>query len=202
MKTCEYAGAPFTSARSHPWSGSASDPSAGYHDFTAEPGLIRSSLEDFRAFQRYPAIEAFYALLERLNHPSSSLESNDCAFNGPEPSEGSRANTALECSGRLMVLYRALELNTERARLTWLEAALHQQLAELDPKFSLGIVGTTLVPVRYLKLAEAAQLGQELMLSFWAFGDTEPEVMLNLARLFRNLSRALRLVSARIVQPD
>jgi hypothetical protein len=36
------------------------------------------------------------------------------------------------------------------------------------------------------------------MLSFWAFGNSEAALMVGLSRLFRNLSRALRLVSARI----
>jgi hypothetical protein len=96
-----------------------------------------------------------------------------------------------------MLLYRALEQNTLQTRVAWLKTALH---GELDPKFVLGIVGTTLVPVRYLALPEAAQLGQQLMLSFWAFGDSEVAAMQSLSRLFRNLSRALRGVSARIVR--
>ncbi|HXK18330.1 MAG TPA: hypothetical protein VNG33_11035, partial [Polyangiaceae bacterium] len=65
-------------------------------------------------------------------------------------------------------------------------------------KYGSGIIGTTLVPIRYLALPKHAQLGQQLMLSFWAFGDSEPALMLSLSRLFRNLSRALRKVSALI----
>ena len=200
MKTCEYAGESFSEPRSHPWTGSTSDGTAAYHDFTLSPELIRDVLEDFTPFQRYPAIEAFYALLERINHPKSTLQSNDCAFTGPHPSEASDARASLECSGRLMLLYRAQQLNTDKTRVAWLAKAFHYQLAHLDPKFTAGIIGTTLVPVRYLELPEAAQLGQQLMLSFWAFGDSEAATMLNLARLFKNLTQALRGVSARIVQ--
>jgi hypothetical protein len=200
MKTCEYDGEPFVEPRSHPWSGAAFDQAASYHDFTAEPELIRSSLEDFTPFQGYPAVEDFYALLERINHPLSPFESNDCAFSGPQPSRSKQTQGPFECSGRLMLLYRALEQNTLQTRVAWLKTALHGELAQLDPKFVLGIVGTTLVPVRYLALPEAAQLGQQLMLSFWAFGDSEGAAMQSLSRLFRNLSRALRGVSARIVR--
>ena len=89
MKTCEYAGESFSEPRSHPWTGSTSDGTAAYHDFTLAPELIRDVLEDFTPFQRYPAIEAFYALLERINHPKSTLQSNDCAFTGPHPSASS-----------------------------------------------------------------------------------------------------------------
>ena len=58
----------------------------------------------------------------------------------------------------------------------------------------MGIIGTTIVPVRYLALPEAReqQLGSQLMLSFWAWGDSEADTMLNLGRLFKNLARALR----------
>src|SRR6188474_3242403 len=106
MKTCEYDGEPFSEPRSHPWSDSTLDAGARYHDLSAAPELIRSVLEDFTPFERYPAIEAFYALLERINHPKSSLRSSDCAFSGPEPNQSSQMKGTLQCSGRLMILFR------------------------------------------------------------------------------------------------
>src|SRR5688572_28866709 len=112
MKTCEYAGVPFTEPRSHPWLGAEMDPDSRYYDLTASPEHIRRSLEDFRVWSHYPAIEAFYGLLERLNYPKSALESNDCAFTGPEQNENAAVEQPLECSGRLMILFRALERNT------------------------------------------------------------------------------------------
>lgn len=200
MKTYEYAGAPLAGPRSHPWQGSALDARARYLDFTAAPELIRTSLEDFEPFRRYPAIEEFYALLERINHPKSQLESNDCAFTGPHANQTAGIKAALECSGRLMLLYRDLEQNRRETRVSWLKAALHYQLAHLDPKFALGMIGTTLVPVTFLGLSAAAREGEQLLVTFWAFGDSEPIAMLNLARLFKNLSQAIRAVSARIVE--
>jgi hypothetical protein len=202
MKTYEYDGTPFSEPRSHPWQGSESDPSARYLDFTAEPQLIRSSLEDFLPYQRFAAVEDFYALLERVNHPKSLLESSDCAFNPPAASDSRLVKASLECSGRLMLLYRDLRQNTRKPRISWLKTAFHQQLAHLDPKFALGMIGTTLVPVRYLALPSEAQAGQQLLLGFWAYGESEDATMQNLARLFKNLTQALRAVSARIVQGD
>jgi len=198
MKTCEYDGEPFSEPRSHPWSDSALDEGARYHDLSAAPELIRSALEDFTPFQRYPAIEDFYGLLQRLNHPKSSLESSDCAFSGPQPNQSAQMQAKLECSGRLIILYRALAENTLQTKMAWLSLALHRERAELDPQLASGIIGTTLVPIRYLALPEGAQLGQQLMLSFWAFGNSEASLMLGLSRLFKNLSHALRNVSARI----
>ena len=194
MRTCGYAGEPFSEPRSHPWQGSASDPSARYYDFTESPRLIRSALEDFRPWARYRAIEAFYVLLERLNHQRSALESNDCAFVGPAANGEPSVAKACACSGRIMLLFRTLQRNIEQRPLPWLENRLHQELGACDERFAWGLVGTTLVPTRYLTILPAGpeQLGAQLMISFWAWGDDEADTMLNLARVFDNLSGALR----------
>ena len=199
MLTCEYAGEPFTEPRSHPWGDVAGKPDCRYYDLTSFPELIRTSLEDFQPWSRYAAIEGFYALLERLNHPRSSLESNDCAFNGPGENEDPAIAKPFQCSGRLMVLFRALAQNTDQSRMARLRSDLHEELSAGDPSFQWGMVGTTVVPVRYLELSEnpEQQLGAELMLSFWAWGDSEADTMLNLQRLIKNLSQAVRTVSAR-----
>ncbi len=148
---------------------------------------------------RYGAIETFYALLERLNHRQSTLESNDCAFIGPHPNDEPTVTKALLCSGRVMLLFRRLSQNIATQPMELLKNELHEQLIFLDQAFPWGLIGTTLVPTRFLSLPEAdqQQLGTQLMISFWAWGDSEADTMLNLARLFKNLSRALRTVSAR-----
>lgn len=198
MKTCEYAGAPFATPRSHPWSDTPGPGGSRYFDLTASPEHIRTSLEDFTRWAHYPAIEAFYQLLERVNHKSSALESNDCAFEGPRPNENRTVAKALECSGRVMLLFRALARNTEEGAIAWLKNQLHLALGALDPNFQSGMVGTTIIPVRYLPLPEenGQQLGAELMVSFWAWGNSEEENMQNLGRLLKNLSQALRKVGA------
>jgi hypothetical protein len=194
LRTCEYAGEPFAAPRSHPWVGAIADAGSRYYDFTASPEQIRSSLEDFVPWGHYAAIEAFYVLLERLNHGKSLLESNDCAFTGPHPSESTTTQKALECSGRVMVLFRDLARNTADGQIEGLKNELHLALIKVDPNFRSGVVGTTIVPVRYLALPEASdeQLGVQLMISFWAWGDSEVENMQNLSRLLRNLTQVLR----------
>lgn len=200
MKTYEYAEDPNPEPRSHPWVDAVGNPNARYYDLKRQPERIRSSLEDFRPWQRYSAVEDFYQLLERINHLQSALESNDCAFIGPEHNEDVSIQKALQCSGRLMILFRALTRNTAGSDVEWLKDQLHIELAELDPEFNCGVVGTNIVPVRYLELPEAdsQQLGSQLMICFWSWGDSEAETMLNLARLMKNLSRALRRVSTRL----
>ncbi len=197
MKTCEYAGGVFPELRSHPWLGSTTDLAAHYYDLTACPQLIRSALEDFVPWSRYGAIETFYALLQRLNHTQSPFETSDCEFTGPHHNDQPEIPKALVCSGRLMLLFRELEQNTVEASLASLKHAIHSNLAELDEAFLWGMVGTTLVPTRYSKLPESdgQQLGNQLMISFWAWGDSEASTMLNLDRLFKNLGRALRNLS-------
>ena len=198
MKTYQYAGDPFEEPRSHPWLAAVANPESRYYDFTATPALIRSSLEDLLPWSRFPGVDAFYELLEHLNHPKSALESNDCAFTGPHGNEDSTIPKALQCCGRVMVLFRALERNTEDSLWAWLRTELHVELSQLDSAFQWGAVGTTQIPVRYLALpaADGRQLGSQLMISFWAWGDRELDTMQNWARVIKNLARALRRVSA------
>ncbi len=146
---------------------------------------------------RYPAIEAFYALLERLNHPQSVLESNDCAFSGPAMNEEPAMHKRLQCSGRLMILFRSLARNTLPSEVDALRGRLHRDLSVADPTFRWGIVGTSVVPVRFLALQESqgSDLGAQLMISFWAWGDSETDTMQNLGRVFKALGHALRRAS-------
>lgn len=194
MKSYQYAGAPFAGPRSQPWTDATDDPGARYHDLRAHPELIRTALEDFTPWQRYPAIETFYALVEWLDGPDSPLETNDCAFTGPQPNPGAPRSQALECSGRVMILFRDLPRNRDRALVASFTHALHVALAARDQTFQPGAVGTTTIPVRYRALPgpEEAQLGEQLMLSFWAWGRTEAETMAHLGRVVGNLHRALR----------
>jgi len=191
VRTCEYDGPAFTEPRSHPWTTSRSSPDHRYIDLKAEPGRVRTSLEDLTPWARYPAIDALYGLLTWLNGPRSTLESNDCAFTGPGPTDAPGRPMPVECSGRVMVLYRALSRNLVRGDVEALASALHRQLAPLEPTFRLGVVGTSIVPVRYRTLPEEAQLGHQLMISFWAWGGSESDTMKSLGRVIRGLSRGL-----------
>jgi hypothetical protein len=144
-------------------------------------------------WRRYSAIERFYELIIQINAPGSVLESNDCAFTGPATNEQPAFNKALQCSGRVMVLYRSLERNTAGGQIERLKNQLHLRLLRIDPKFRWGMIGTSIIPVRYLALPEAhnQQAGTQLMISFWTWGDTETESMKNLGRLLTNLARGL-----------
>ncbi len=196
MRTCEYDGPPLTVARSHPWTDAVASAAHRYYDLRATPSLIRTSLEDFVPWSRYGAILGFYSLLEWLNGDASPFETNDCAFTAPHANDQASVPQALMCSGRVMVLYRELRLNASAGDVAWLKDELHLAVAKLDVELHSGLVGTTIVPVRYLALPSGEQAGQELMVSFWAWGDTEAELMENLERVVAGLFAALRHVAA------
>jgi hypothetical protein len=70
-------------------------------------------------------------------------------------------------------------------------------LGRTDPAFEWGAIGATITSVRFITLPGPPELqrGQQLMLSFWAWGEDELEVMTNLDRTFRNMTVALRRLS-------
>lgn len=200
MRVYEHSDADSLKPRSHPWIDAESDPACRYYDFKIQPDLIRSSLEDVQQWTSYPAIETFYRLLEWLNGPASIFESNDSAFNGAVATAGTPPSNPLQCSGRLMILYRNLALNTSPEQMRWLAGTTARALSEADPMFEGGAVAVTIVTTRFTALPGPLerQSGQQLMLSFWAWGETEPEVMRHLDRTFQNLTGALQRVSAEI----
>lgn len=197
MRVYEHSDADSLSPRSHPWLDAESDPTCRYYDFKTRPELIRSSLEDLQQWTSYPAIETFYRLLEWLNGSESIFESNDSAFSGAAAPAGTPSSTPLQCSGRLMILYRNLALNTLPEQLHRLTDATAQALSETDPLFEWGAVGATIMSARFTALPgpPERQRGQQLMLSFWAWGETEAETMRHLDRIFHNLTGAIQRVT-------
>jgi len=203
MKSCEYDGETFEEPRSHPWTDAVESAASRYYDLKAHSALIRTALEDLLPWSHYAAVTQLYELLERLNSPVSILESNDCAFSGPHPSEAPHLGKILQCEGRVMILYRDLELNLSLRGVEGLKNAIHVHLAARDPEFELGMVGTTITPVRFVDLPRPhdQNLGYQLMLSFWAWGDSEAEVMDNLDRVVGNLAQAIGEVFPEITPP-
>jgi hypothetical protein len=200
MKVFEHGDPASLRPRSHPWIDGEFDPAHRYYDFRASPELIRSALEDMQEWNSYAATETFYRLLEWLNGSESVLESNDCAFSGATANTSTLSSKRQQCSGRLMILYRDLAWNTTPARIHWLTNAAAHAFRRTDPAFEWGAIGATILPVRFTTLPgpPELQLGQQVMLSFWAWGDNELEVMTNLDRTFHNVTSVLRGVSAEI----
>ena len=201
MKTYDQSDLEPGSIRSHPWTVAKADSRSRYHDFKKSPALVRDSLEDFLAWSEWPAIQRFYSIVEWINGPDSVLESNDCAFNGPSANSTPQFAKTLEASGRLMVLWRALPLNLIRANSDWLTGVLHRHLNENETELEYGVVGITVFPVRYITLppGDLQQLGFQVILSFWAWGNDEEEVMANMERTVRGIGAALHTVASQAV---
>ena len=203
MKTYDHSDPGPGPVREHPWTGSTNDPNVRCLDFRKCPELIRTSLEDFRPWSSWPAVETFYRLLEWLNGDDSVLESNDCELTGPHANETPQFEKTLEVTGRLMILWRELPLNLSLPRTEWLRTAIHHALNRSDVEFEWGAVGITLFRTKYvtLNVPDDQQLGYQLMLSFWCWGDTVEEAMTSLDRTFQNMGRALREVVREAATP-
>ena len=194
MRVYEHADPESMISRSHPWTDAVGNSAFRYTDFRAEPQLIRTALEDFTPWEAHAAVGTFYQLLEWLNGPRSIFESNDCAFSGPAENEVAGMPKRLQCSGRLMILFREIPRNTMDNSPRALTNDVGQSLSLIDQDFEWGAVGLTTVPVQFRELPVGQQQGHQLMISFWACGDDEPETMANLDRAFENVNRALRRI--------
>jgi hypothetical protein len=106
----------------------------------------------------YPATETFYRLLEWLNGSESVFESNDCAFSGAIANTSAQFSKRLQCSGRLMILYRDLALNTSPEQIHWLTNAAAHALRRTDQAFEWGAIGATIMPVRFTTLPGPPEL--------------------------------------------
>ena len=191
MKVYRHADRVLETPRGHPWSTAIDNPDERYYDFKEHADLIPEVLEDFKPWSRYPAITTFYELVRWINGPESVVESNDCAFEGPQANQSHEFPKARECTGRLMILIRRLDKNVSYDVVADLEERALLQLQGLDTEFEWGAVGTTIAKVDYHTLP-SAPAGFQLCISFWAWGDTDDDAMSNLDRTLSNLTRALQ----------
>lgn len=180
--------------RTHPYIDAENNESFKYYDFRANPELIRQKLEDFKPYDSHEAIQTFYRLLEWLNSEDSILESNDCAASLVKANISIESSSKkLESKGRLMIFYRYPKMNIYRDNTQMLLEATKHYLEHIDPDFHDGAIGLSFFETAFEEIGNA--IGKELVIQFWAFGDTEEETYENLNRLFNNLLTALKGVS-------
>ena len=181
----------------HPYTGGAYSEDIRYYDFKRHPELIPTVLEDFVSYSQEPAIQRFYKLLRWLNSPDSVLESNDCAFMGPHKETDPKRDKTICVSGRLMIFYRDLGLNIPKENLKMMSDAVLHYLSRFAPSLTWqqASVGVTVVSTIYEVFN---RVGRRLLLSFWAWGNTDDEAFGNLERLFSALHECLIQVSTDI----
>ena len=200
MKIYKHQNDEYRDRRVHPWDIAESNPLHRFYNFKENPNLIRTVLEDFIPWNKWPAVEKFYEIIEWINSKDSVYESNDCAISGPKQNTDNKFPKTLQCSGRLMILYRNLLLNTSVDNMHWLEGATHHYFNKIDTEFEWGVIGTSILNVQYIELPlpEEKQYGTQLSIMFWAWGDTDNECMSNLFRVFKNMHDALEGISNEI----
>ena len=183
--------------RSHPYDGASYDARVAYYDFRKHPSLIREKLENFKPFDRHDGIQKFYELVEWINSRESFFESNDCCFDEPFPRRShTSSDKALECHGRLLIFFNNLEANLQDETTEWLRLALDKCINEADVGYEDGIIGLCFFNTMFEEVND--QIGRELAIRFWVFGETEIEIYLNLGRTFVNLLEALKAVNREI----
>jgi len=203
----------YPEARLHPYHASNLGDS-GFVDFKQKPELIRSTLEDFRPFEHWPAVQTFYEFLAWINGPDSLLETNDCAFRPPGPHKNAISPLLLCAYGRVYVLFRDLRLNSSQKYSEWLCRSLMRtlHLTGSDLTEEEGVVGFTLNPSLQIPISTGTWrddgtfetdpndpgFGHHLMLSFWGYGSSEEQSFHNLNRVFDNIWSACRSTSKEI----
>ena len=165
-----------TELRSHPWTAMISDEASIYMDFKKDPKLIRTSLEDFLPFKKWPFVDTFYSLIEWLNGSVSLLESNDCTFNAAEENPDKQYPYAQKCSARLMILFRDIEENCQQRSIDWLIQNILESVAGTKLGFRAGAIWLSQSATCYLALGEQVDtggMGQQVVLTFFAYGKNE-----------------------------
>jgi len=182
--------------RTHPWAFAEGRPDLIYYDFKKNPEKIREVLEDFKPLEHYPAIQKYYDLLEWLNGESSIFETNDCTLSQLEihqdPPPMIPLVSPIGIHGRLTIIYRNLELNTQETDIDWLSGSLLRVLSAI-PKFH-AVVKIGLWQHRFTAIGKA---GNAISLRFWAWGSDEDQAMTNLGGVFEALHKTLRALSMR-----
>lgn len=210
--------------RQHPWTVSAQNPEWKYYDFKKNPELIPQVLEDFKPFEHYAAIQRFYELVAWLNGPDSKFETSDARFDGIKPNtQKDKWNKELACQGGFVTLYRNLKYNLSEDSRTWSnQKILHGKdpaisyqpsrylkwmseqsgylIQQITPGFMYGCIGTGFLKVYYVNGAadNRDKFGYQLIYRFWAWGDTEEEIMKNLMVDFEALLQCVKKLSSEV----
>lgn len=178
--------------RTHPWTFAESDPSCRYVDFRQEPEKIETSLEDFRPWEQYPAVQRFYAFLRWLNGPDSSFETNDCLLRLEDNTDPNHPYK-LQASGRLMLFPFDMRLTCAPGFADWMMSGFHCYLTQIQPPLSTAAVGLSKAPCLFESVNAK---GHEMVFYFWAWGDTNEATMNSLDRVFERLQMASKKANA------
>lgn len=194
-----------TELRSHPWTSMITDESSIYMDFKKNPKLIRTSLEDFLPFKKWPFVDTFYSLIEWLNGSASLLESNDCTFNAMEENTDEPYPYAIKCSARVMILFRDIEENCQQRSIDWLMQNILQSVVSTKLGFRAGAICLSQSVTYYLALGDRPDtggIGQQVVLTFFAYGKNERRCYENMQQVISHAHSCLMTVNKKIQNGD
>jgi hypothetical protein len=189
-------------ARNHRWTKGTYDENVRYYNFIESPELIRTNLEDFQPYDKYPGIQRFYEMLEWINGRESVFESNDCLLRFHENTKTLWMKKKFEIEGRVMIFLRDHRLNLDPGMVETYMNMLGFEIQEIDPQFDYGNFSFAFCPTAFneLPMPLGKQLTQILSITFWAWGDDEAETFDNLDRVFKNLFECFLSVN-KSIQP-
>lgn len=96
-----------------------------------------------------------------------------------------------------MVLYKDLELNVIEQYTTWLQEALLFHLKKVDTEFEYGFIELSFMNTDFVTL-NPVKSGKTVVIDFWAFGNSENDILKNLERLFIALCLGLKNINKEI----
>jgi hypothetical protein len=212
------------SRRQHPWTVSSRNSELKYYDFKKQPELVSEVLEDFKAWEHYEAVQHFYDMIRWLNGPNSNLETSDCGFRGPrENDQRAQWPKELVCNGGLFVFFRNVQFNLSDESKEWSKEYLAGQSPKLykPSKYLKWLIDSSLelitqinrqykwacisVGLRSIVFVEAPvpedeQLGYQIVYRFWAWGDSEQEVMEKFKYVVDTLLRCFTQLSGEVTK--
>jgi hypothetical protein len=176
--------------RVHPWVVAEHDSSCRYVDFRREPEKIESSLEDYRYWNKEPAIHRFYELIRWLNSSESHFETNDCALR-IVPNKDKLRPYALQASGRIMLFVSELKITCMATFIDWFMEAFEFYLRRAEPHHGAA-VGISKARCYYETVGAHSH---ELVLNFWGWGDSECSAIARLEGVFDRIGSASQKVN-------
>ena len=182
-----------TDARMHPWTISTSDERGRYYDFKRYPELIRTSLEEFRPYERYAAVELFYQLLEHLNGRTSYLETNDSRLRPNEKNpDAARIPKNFVLQSDISLLFRSLGLNLATdAPSQYSQWLIDNLIDSLDsrPEPVYAVIKLYLFPTEFMTapVDPDARGGYSVVYKILTWGDTEEEQFENYKQVLEEL---------------
>ena len=171
--------------RQHPWTVTTygedlEEYSGRYYDLRSQPDLIESSLEDFLPYNHRPAIRRFYDFLRWINGSSSNLETDDSAFRPPHASDADIFHFPFQCDGRVEIIHRDLDINTDPAMFYQMVRSLAVFLQRQRPTFSEGFFELAHSKTLFTAQSQERQMGARIGLRFISFGNSADQTFANL----------------------